>query len=134
MGRKIGKDLKNVVKIRDPQTGDWIVLYYRSPKAEEMVSYFANIDRDRYQEMLAERRINFALDQGIITGFEEGCFEKENEEGKFIKFSYDQTKPNYDSAWKEHLKEGAADILTIFSAQVFEASLLTTERYTEKNL
>jgi len=133
MGRKIGKDLKNVFKIRDPQTGDSITLYYRAPNADEMVSYFAGIDRDHYQEGLAKKRIDFALDRGIITGFEEGCFEKENGEGTFIHFSSDEGKENFDPDWKELLKKGAADILTVFSTQVFEVSLLTTERYTEKN-
>ncbi len=133
MGRKIGKNLKNIFKVRDPQTGDWIALYYRSPNAEEMVSYFSGINRDKYDKEIAERRINFALDRGIIIGFEEGCFEKEAEEGKFIQFSSDETKANYDPEWRQCLKDGAADILTIFSSQVFEMSLLTTERYTEKN-
>ncbi len=159
MGRKIGKNLKNIFKVRDPQTGDWIALYYRSPNAEEMVSYFSGINRDKYEteiadrrihfaldrgiitgfeegcfeKEIAERRINFALDQGIITGFEEGCFEKEDEQGKFMKFSSDEAKVDYDPEWREKLKDGAADILTIFSTQVFEVSLLTTERYTEKN-
>jgi hypothetical protein len=133
MGRKIGANLKNVYKIRDPQTGDMIILYYRAPTAEEMVSYFAGMNRDKYQEELAKKRIDFALDQGIITGFEEGGFEKENGEGTFIKFSSEEGKGNYDPDWRELLKKGAADILTVFSTQVFEVSLLTTERYTEKN-
>jgi len=143
MGRKIGENLRNVFRFKDGQSGDWINLYYRSPKTEEMISYFSGLDKEKYEEQIVQRRIEYALK--IVEGFKDGSFEKENTlpsgvelptgqnpQGGFIAFSSNPESPSYDPGWKELLAKGAEDILSLFAFEIFEAPMFGMEVITEK--
>lgn len=131
MPRKIGENLRNIFRFKDAQSGDWINLYYRTPKTEEMITYFSGLDKEKYEEQIVQRRIEYALK--IIEGFKDGSFEKENGDGKFIAFSSDPGSPAYDPEWKELLVKGAGDILSLFAFEIFESPMFGMEVITEKN-
>jgi hypothetical protein len=130
MGRKIGENLRNVFRFKDAQSGDWINLYYRSPRTEEMISYFSGLDKEKYEEQIVQRRIEYALK--IVEGFKDGSFEKENGDGGFIAFSSNPGSPGFDPEWKDLLVKGAGDILSLFAFEIFEAPMFGMEVITEK--
>ena len=131
MPRRIGDNLRNVFKFKDPISEGFLHIYYRLPTNEEKMQHFLGFeDRAKFSETMFERREESALK--IILGFRQGDFEKEVE-GKFLPFSSEEGSDLYDPDWKVLLKKGAADVLHTLAYYVFEATLMGTEAYSEKN-
>ena len=135
MGRTIGENIRNKVTINDQYSGDPLILYYRSPTAEERIAYRASMyqrEKDKVIFRLGEARQEFGAK--IVLGFEEGSFQiKEGD--KLRVFSSEPASANYDAGWKDLLKKYAADVLEALAEHAFEEAraIPSQEDYTEKN-
>lgn len=152
MPRKLGKDVRNELKIVDPISGSIIKLYYRLPTSEERVKYAS----DHYEWVEGKIQVNaikarqkWGLE--ILNGFEEGSFEKKVTQGlspelqgegggegvtKWVSISSDPQSPNYDPNWKTIVSENAMDLVEALAEYVFEGRRIIGLQegiFTEKN-
>jgi hypothetical protein len=136
MPRKLGKDVRNELKIVDPISGSIIKLYYRLPTSEDRVKYAS----DHYEWVEGKIQVNtikarqkWGLE--ILEGFEEGSFEKKVDD-QWKGFSSDPQSPNHDPNWKTILSENAMDLIEALAEYVFEGRRiigLQEDIFTEKN-
>ena len=121
MARIIGT-ANNSLKIHDNISDSDIVLFYRSPTTSERTGY-ANMSVQRRRNKVtlhqAEARLKYGL--LILTGFREGDFVRDAG-GRPEVFSSDPGSAHYRSNWKEEIEEGAADLVMLLAAHVFDVS------------
>ena len=135
MGRIIGEGVKNQLILKYQFSGDPIVLYYRIPTSEERIAYGSakyRREKDKVEIKLTEARQVFG--EKIIEGFKQGSFKfKLGDDLREI--SSDPESPDFDSAWKAHVKYYAADLLEILAEHAFDGMSVvsTQETFTEKN-
>jgi hypothetical protein len=72
----------------------------------------------------SEARMHFGTE--IMTGFRDGDFEIAVN-GGFKPISSDPNSPNYQSDWKERIKDVAPDIIELLALRVFESSVAVGE-------
>src|SRR4030043_513809 len=114
MGRIIGENVKNQLSLKDPFSGDPIILYYRIPTSEERIAYESakyRREKGRFEFCLSEARLKFG--EKIIEGFEEGSFLHKIEGAGNHPFSSDPESPVYITSWKDLLRKYAPDVLEI---------------------
>ena len=125
MGRVLS-DEPCKVTFNDQISGRLLGIRYRLPTNDERVSYFAEMapkpgsEGEKKHNPAEIRTCYGAL---IITGFDEGSFDIPDGEGKCKAIASDQASPNYDAAWKEKIKQYAADVLGMLALFVFENAL-----------
>jgi hypothetical protein len=137
MGRIIGDGVKNQLVLKDPFSGDPIIIYYRIPNSEERIAYESakyRREKDRFEFCLSEARLKFG--EKIIEGFEEGSFLHKIEGAGNRPFSSDPESPNYDPSWKELLRKYAPDVLEILAEHAFDSlrTVASQGEFSEKNL
>jgi len=128
MGRIIGENLRNELKIYDPVSSSNMVLHYRLPTVEERIAYSSTVferDGDKLKVIPGKSRHEFGSE--ILTGFEEGAFLKESSEG-LVKFSSDPQSEFYDPNWKTLVVKYASDLLDILAQTVFEGARATSSQ------
>jgi len=116
--RKLTQSLNKMV-ISDPVSNSNIELFYRIPKASELVAYRKGaykIDGKSGVKENPEFKIEMGL--SVIEGIGENSFADEN--GNAI--SSDRNKPNFCENWKELVKENASDIVMVFVTNIFEGA------------
>lgn len=122
MARNTSVSERNELTIHDNMSDSDIVLYYRTPTTKERQAY-ANLSVQRKGRKIkintAEARLKHGL--RILTGFREGDFVR-SEGGKEIPYSWDKGSPNYLPTWKEEIERGAADLVMLLAAHVFDGS------------
>ncbi|MCK9254088.1 MAG: hypothetical protein M0P55_15165 [Clostridiales bacterium] len=122
MARNITARGCNELKIHDNISSSAIVLYHRTPTTQERQAY-SNMSVQRKGRKIkfntAAARLKFGLK--ILTGFREGDFVR-IVDGKQVPFSADPTSSNYLKTWKEEVEAGAADLVMLLAAHVFDGS------------
>src|SRR3990170_7089011 len=105
MGRKIGENGRNELKILDPISGSGFFLYYRIPTAEDRVAYTsAMFDRTGTDVKIRPTEARQEWGLNILEGFSDDAFEKKISD-VWAPFSWDPQSPNYDPQWKELVKK-----------------------------
>lgn len=121
MARVLGTT-RNSVTLSDNISNSEIVLYYRNPTTAERNGY-ANMAMQRKRNKIKFNQAVARLKYGlvILLGFREGDFVR-SEGGKEVPFSSDKASPHYLPGWKEELEKGAADLVMLLAAHVFDVS------------
>jgi len=125
--RRIGHNISNSIRIKDPIGGGEIELYYRFPTTEERQQYSSSLFRARkgkVKTMVSETRQRFG--KKILTGFRTGDFVLE-EEGKELVFSSDKSSSDYREDWKALILNSAADIVEAMAYHVFEGAAVVPD-------
>jgi len=120
MGRLLGEEIKNLLRIKDPISGDEIGLFYRIPTTEEKGAYYTSI-WDRTKNEVKENLTSARLEWGekILEGLAEGSF-SHKVNGEIKNISSDPESEGYLSDWKSWVIKYAPDLLEILAAQIFE--------------
>lgn len=121
MARVLGTT-RNSLTLFDNISNSEIILYYRNPTTAERNGY-ANMAMQRKRNKIkfnqAKARLTYGL--AILLGFREGDFVR-SEGGREVTFSSDKESPHYKPDWKEELEKGAADLVMLLAAHVFDVS------------
>ena len=113
----------NTLKIQDHISDSKLSLNYRMPTTKEVQAYINKRyerKKNRMVDNTAQVRITFG--KRIITGVNEGDFERTIGEDQYKPISSDKSSPNYYPEWKDWMAKNASDILTILAVRVFENS------------
>jgi hypothetical protein len=128
MGRKIGQNVRNELRIHDPVSGSAVVLYYRLPTTEERIAYSSAIfERDGEKVKITPGIPRHEYGSEILLGFEEGAFEKEAD-GSLIQFSSDPKSSAFDPEWKVLVIKYASDLLDVLAMHVFEGARVASSQ------
>lgn len=114
----------NELKIRDPQTGDEIALYYRTPLTDDRVGYqkalVVRVGNKIYTRVV-EAKLKYGAE--ILTGIREGDFIVDGGPLSSI-----PETPGYREDWKDVVTATAGDLLMVLGGHVFEgAAIITTQ-------
>ncbi len=113
---------RNQVTIHDNISNSEILFFYRTPTTAE-IEGFSNLSIQRRGKKVkfrqAEARLKYGLK--ILTGIREGDFER-LDNGQYVPISSDEGSPHYYPAWKEWLRENAADLVMLLGLHVFDNS------------
>jgi len=123
MARNTSKSLNNELKIHDNMSDSDIVLFYRTPETSERQAY-QNLALQRKGKNIKFNQAEARLVHGlkILTGFREGDFTRDVNGEKNVPYSSDKSSPHYLETWKEEVEAGAADLVMLLAAHVFDAS------------
>ncbi|RJX20292.1 MAG: hypothetical protein C4563_06435 [Desulfobulbus sp.] len=112
----------NSLHIHDNISDSDIVLYYRNPTTSERTGY-ANmaVQRKRNKVTLHQAEARMKYGMLILTGFREGDFVRDAG-GRPEVFASDPASPRYRADWKEEIEKGAADLVMLLAAHVFDVS------------
>ena len=119
MPRKTGEEI-NELRLYDNISNSTIVLYYRTPTTKERTGY-ANeaIQRKRNRVVFRQAEARLKYGARILVGFRTGDFMKKVGD-KWVPYASDEGSEHYDSSWKARLNEGAADLIELLAAHVFD--------------
>lgn len=128
MPRFTEENVKNEFAVQDKLSGDELMLYYRTPTAEEHIKYSKEklVRRgNKFEDRLTETLIKYG--GKILTGIRKGDFAR-RVGGKTVLYSSESGDPDYDPNWKELLRAHAADLLILLGMHVFEPASGNTFR------
>jgi len=122
MARNISTSGINELKIHDNISDSDILLYYRAPTTAERNGYH-NMAIQRKGRKIRFRQPEARLHYGlkILSGFREGDFVRDVN-GRPEPFSSDSGSPAYLPSWKDEIEKGAADLVMLLAAHVFDSS------------
>ena len=126
---RIFSDEPNKLRLHDNISDSNIVLYYRTPTAQEQAAYTNGMSkRVRNKIVNCTGELRQTKGKAILTGFREGDFLKPgtpdsphyDEKLKGVVFSSNPDSPKYDSEWKKLVGKFAPDLVEALAIHAFE--------------
>lgn len=122
--RIITRSDRNEITVKDNLGGADIIVYYRTPTAEELRKIrTGGLVKDQktgkrvFDQNANDRKIcDFAL--AILTGFRDGDLGIDDAAGNSQPISSDPSKPNYFPDWKTLIADTCSDILAYVGSRV----------------
>lgn len=119
----------NELRLHDNLSASTIVLFYRTPTAQEQAGYTNGMTKRVRNKLInctgEQRQVNGLA---ILTGFREGDFLKPgppesphyDKEQKGVVFSSNPESPKYDPSWKKLVGKYAPDLVEALAIHAFE--------------
>lgn len=121
--------IEYIFRISDKQSRDKdgnptiLEIRYRLPTTEEHQEYINRLMQNVGGKIVSNHAATrLTMGAKIITGIQDGCFGRLNEDGREVPMSSDKKSPDYFKEWKEALMDGAGDIVGALGCAVFETS------------